>query len=185
MTQQDFTVDVPVLVGDEGASAVFGRLLWSLVIAPAITSQVKLANSDTLCWRGTLIPRAEPGQGARGQRFGAASSREHSPQLVLRTSGLDNASRRRVFLPGAPAGWSEGGLLSTAGFEGLTSHARALFMGLSPLTGADASRWMVAYPYAVTPDLGNAFGVGFRDVEFVRVCEHTDRAPDLTSAIWP
>jgi len=185
LTSQTLTVNVPSLAGDIEASRIFGRYLWSLTMAPAISRLVELLTAEVVCWSATPLSSLDLGNGAVGQKFSGVSRRDDTPQVVLLTGSLDAFGRRRLFLPGAPPDWSEGGLLTKDGWEGTLSHARALWMGLQPIAPNVVSEWLVAYPRAVLPSPENPSGLGLRRIRGVRVCHHTDRAPDLSGAMWP
>jgi hypothetical protein len=52
-------------------------------------------------------------------------------------------------------------------------------MGLGPGSGVATVEWLLAYPGTLEPTPDNLTGVAFRRVNHVRVCYHTDRAPDV------
>lgn len=180
LTQQDLTVDMPSFEGQTENTQAFGPVLWSLAIAPAISIEVGLYAFDFISWRTMTVPNFVIAPSVRGHRFATPAARGDTAQLVLNVGTARPQDRRRFFLPGYPAGWSERGLLNRDGWEGLIAHARGMYMGMQPIIPDPVMHWLVAYPDAIAPELGNLRGVGFRQVTSVRVCWHLDKAPEFS-----
>lgn len=184
-TSHDLTADVPMLAGNQDASRLFGQALWQLAIAPAISGTAELRIMWTATWRQISVPVPVPVSGARGLQLGSGTSREESAQLVLLTGHNDDMGRRRIFLPAVPQNWVRNELLQPLGMEALTTLVRGWYMGLRPIAPDIRLRWLIAYLDVIDGEVGNPYGVGFREVNYVRVCQHTDRAPELPSGLWP
>lgn len=184
-TQQELTADVPMLFGEPGRSALLGRLLWQTAIAPAISRDVHLRAVWTATWKEISVPIPIQVDGHRGVQFGKSTPRDHAGQLVLMSGHNDSWGRRRLFLPSIPNAWVDGGLLAPAGWQALLTHARAMYMGLRPLAPGAVMRWLIAYLEDDHIAPANPYGVHFREVTSVRVCWHTDKAPERTSGLWP
>lgn len=184
-TSQEITVDAPALASRPDKVADYFRALWTVTIAPAISHDVALVELWTAQWKTLAIPTPIPVTNTYGLRLLPPAAREHSVQLVLMPDSDNPNLRRRLFLPGVPAGYVGPDFIEGFGWPALLSQARGAFMGLQPLPPAVQTAWLVAYPGAVRPAIGNALGVGFRRVRSVRVCWHVDRAPELPAGIWP
>lgn len=184
-TQQDLHVDAPGLNNDHDHSLALGRLLWQGVVATATTANVQLAYAFMVAWH--ISPLAEPFApiGARGLRLGRAAPRAHSPVLLLHSGHNDDDAARRVFLYGAPAEWQDGELLTDAGWDNLMPWAYGLAMGvLANFCGGEV-QLLHAYPRRVDVVPENLGGVAFRRVSSLRVCQYVDKAPALSSELWP
>lgn len=185
LSSLDLTADIPLLANMPEAAKRFGVSLWSTAIAPAISKDVELAVVWTANWKVDTVPEPVPIMGVRGLFPGAPTERDHAGQIVALTGHYDALGRRRLLLPGIPARWVRGGLLQPEAMERLQETARGMYMGLRPLFPNSRCRWLIAYVDAIDPELDNPYGVCFRDVTSVRVCHHTDRAPDLPQGLWP
>lgn len=184
-TQQELSLHVPGLAEKYDETEALAKLLWSLTIAPAISRQCQLYATDLVVWRGLAVPKPLVSDTQTGQLFARASTRESSGQLVLLTGDGEPRWRRRFFFGGIPTDWADDNLLTTKGWEGLVAHARGMIMGLGTQHPDPQAEWLVAYPRVVTPTGTNPHGVGFRPVTSVRVCWHTDKAPELSVGGWP
>lgn len=180
LTRQALTVNAPNFLGNAEALLRLGRLLWLGVTAPAVTTSVRLELMAIHAWRGSGIGVPQPVAETKGQRTAFTAPREQSPQLLMLTGHPDDDGKRRFFLPGVPRNWVADGLLTPAGWEELMGHARSIIMGLGAEGGAQPLDWLWAYPGALEPTLENPVGVAFRRVRHIRVCYHTDRAPDVS-----
>lgn len=184
-TRQEFTVDAPELYGGLQESIDLGLVLWQLVIAPAISGEVKLIVHDTVCWR--LAPAAVPMSHAfeRGGALGTPAARANSPVVMMHTGHLDAMALRRLYFPGAPSTWVAGGLMTPTGLGRLEGHMQGVYIGLArELTGAPM-RWLIRYPDLLPATAENPSGVSFRLVEYLRIVHHVDRAPDPSGEPWP
>lgn len=177
-TQQSITVNAPQLEGKTEATKRLGPLLWSVLTAPAVVGDVSMYLSFSTSWRAYGVPQPYAGIEGRGNLIGLSSSRERTPQIVMLTGHLDNAGRRRLFVPGAPRHWSSDGLLTTPGWEALLPHAAGCMLGLAEPGLASGLEWLIAYPNVLEASLANLPGVAFRRVTHLRVCSHTDKAPE-------
>lgn len=179
-SQHDITLNAPTLMADPLAADKHGRLLWEALVAPATSWQCALWGFDVVHWRGAGVPHLVPVTGVTGRHGGAPASRDDSLQLVLMPGNGVGRQRRRWFLPGTPASWVSGGLLTREGWEGGLTLARAMVMGLMMIYPDPTSQWLMYYEGVAPFDLGNPRGVAFQYAMGVRCCHHTDRAPDLT-----
>lgn len=179
-TRQMLTVDAAQFIGNEEATLRYGQALWRGVTAPAVTSSVELLSMSVIYWKGIGLGVPHPVLEARGEHHAFTAGRDDSPQLLLLTGHPDDDGKRRLFMPGVPRNWVAHGLLTPEGWEKLMGHARALIMGLGPGSGVSTVDWLLAYPGALEPSLTNPTGVAFRRVHHIRVCYHTDRAPEVT-----
>jgi hypothetical protein len=138
-----------------------------------------------MCWRGMLAPSFIPQQLGNGHVFGATAARDDTAVIVMHTGHGDARSRRRLFFPGTPAAWVADGMLKKEGAEAFQEVARGLMLGLGAVTGASAAQWLIAYPNMFEDGLSPAVKVGFRFVNFVRVCLFTERMPEGNQINWP
>lgn len=177
-TQQRITVNVPELEGHTEATNRLGPLIWSVTTAPAVVGDISMYLSFATTWRSYGLPVPFGGIEGRGNLIGTASARDRTPQMVMLTGHDDDAGRRRLFMPGAPNTWSSGGLLTPAGWEALMPHAAGCMLGLAEPQLLSGLEWLIAYPNVLEASLGNLPGVAFRRVKHLRVCQHTDKAPE-------
>lgn len=184
-TQQELTVDVPVLNGMHDETIALAGALWDAVVAPATTSSVQLLYSDVLIWHEAPLP----GIGAGGFRFGRqpgrSASRAHSGVLLFHSGHDDDYAARRMFAYGMPERWTDGELLTEAGWDNLMAWGHALSMGLSAHFAGGTMQLLLMYPGVVESVPENLLGVGFRRVTDIRVCQYVDKAPELSTALWP
>lgn len=179
-TRQSLTVNVPQLEGMPDATRLLGRLLWGTVTAPAVIGDVKLTHVSVTFWKSLGVAIPMPIQELRGNLIGRASPREHTPQMVMLTGHADDDGKRRFFFPGAPRGWVKDGLLQKEGWEHLLPHAAGCMLGLQEPALSSGLEWLIAYPGVLESTLENFTGVAFRRVTHLRVCHHTDKAPEVT-----
>lgn len=184
-TQQELTVDIPLLRDRVPTTRTLGLALWQVLIAPAISSDVELEQVWCATWRKNEVPIPQVAAFQFGFQPRGGTERDHAGQLVLMTGHADKAGVRRLFLPCIPRTWVNRGQLTPSGFEALITQARAMFMGLSNIQPSTMSRWLIAYTDMVEKTDANPYGVAFREVTHVRVCSHTDKAPEQPSGLWP
>ena len=177
-TQQTLTVNAPQLEANTEATRRLGPLLWSVLTAPAVVGDVSMYLCWTTIWKAYAVLPPAGGLELRGNLFGPASRRVDTPQIVMLTKHPDNAGRRRLFMPGAPRDWSSGGMLTTQGWEQLLAHAAGCMLGLAEPGLVSGLEWLIAYPNVLEASLANLPGVAFRRVTHLRVCQHTDKAPE-------
>lgn len=179
-TQQTITVDAPLQALSTAGAQRLGRLLWQVMLAPAITSSTSSFLFFMTQWMASPISTPVPMQPVEGQRFGPASRRDDTPQIVMLTGHVGDSGKRRLFLPGAPRSWSSDGQLVTPGWENIIQHCRGLMMGFGDIAPSQALKLLIAYPDVIEPEIGNPGGVAFREVRHLRVCSHTDKAPEAS-----
>lgn len=177
-TQQTITVNVPQLEGMTEATKRLGPLLWSVLTAPAVSGDVRMYMTWSTSWKVYGAPTPFAGIEGRGNLIATAAARDDTPQMVMLTGHVDDDGRRRLFMPGAPASWSSEGMLTTAGWEGMMAHANGLMLGLATPDLVSGLEWLIAYPNVLEATLGNMPGIAFRRVQHLRVCQHTDKAPE-------
>jgi hypothetical protein len=177
-TQQQLTVDAPALVDQMTPTKALGRLLWGSFAAPAAVGDVSMYACLLTTWKAYAGPVVAPGPELRGNLFGSASPRGETPQAVMMTGHNDDDGRRRLFFAGAPNNWAENGLLTMAGWEGLWPHCVGLTTGLMSPGLSAGLEWLLAYPDRLESSLTNLPGVAFRKVTHLRICWHTDKAPE-------
>lgn len=184
-TRQELTLDVPALYSSLEPSMKLGAGVWARAIAPAITHDVELIGWDTVMWR--LAPAGLPMTtfGMYGGAPGPTAARDDSGCVILHTGHDDSLARRRMFYPGIPAGWVHDGLLTGSGMQNLQTVTRGAYIGMSGQWNGGPYRWLIAYPGLLTPTIDNGDGVAFRTVEYLRVCQHTEKAPLLSGEPWP
>lgn len=185
LTQQELSIDVPALEGDEGKSRTFGPMLWRTVVAPATTFQTYLVGTDVVCWKGLAAPLPHVHVPVGGVRGGDPCSRENTPQVVLHTGHTDDMARRRFFLAGAPESWVGGRMVTLEGWDELESWWNALGVFARELVPGAPAQLLIAYPNLLPTSVENPTGVGFRKVVTGRGTLHAARAPDPSGASWP
>lgn len=183
-TRQVITVNAAGVLGQAAATVRLGSLLWAAITAPAVTSSVRLSMLSITHWHSLGLPVPQPIPEVAGERQAFTSPRDESGQLLLLTGHPDDDGKRRLFMPGMPRDWAEHGLLTKRGWEHLLQHARGLIMGLGVESPLHSVEWLLAYPGALEPSVDNPTGVAFRFVKHVRVCSHTDKAPEVTGLDW-
>jgi len=182
---QVITVEAPELFGEREKSQKLGELVYQSLVASATTFQTRCIYIETVVWRGGSFPWPSSPDQLRGDHFAASTARHDTGVLVLHTGHADGLARRRFYLGGMPSTWTSGRLLNVEGAERLQELARGMIVGLVTGSGHLPMRLLLAYPRKL--DLGGVFGpvVGFRFVEHIRVCQYTERAPDLSEELWP
>lgn len=179
-TRQSITVNAPQFIGNEEAARRYGRLLWQGVTAPAVTNSVILRMMTVTYWNALSLSVPQPVDETRGERMAFGTGRDNAAQLLMLTGHPDDDGKRRLFLPSVPRDWVANGLLTPRGWEELMAHARSLIMAFGFGSETATVNWLIPYPGALEPTVANPVGVAFRHVKHVRVCYHTDRAPDVT-----
>jgi len=183
MSQITLSVDVPEFHDQPASSLLLGRELWDRSIASAMTRDVMLEIVETWTWRMGWGSFVAPQTNVRGGQIAPAAPRRDSGCLVLHTGHSDNYARRRLILPGIPRSWAHDGLLTDGARGALETMAQFMVMGMCGHLNGAPMIWLNHYPDVDKGDPTNPFGVAFRRVEFVRVCWHTDRAPDPSMAL--
>lgn len=184
-TQTEMSLDVPALQGDLNSSLKLGGELWRRAIAPAITRHVELLGTDVVMWRyqPSALPMSE--SFSKGLLVGTPAPRADSACLVLLTGHFDKMGFRRLFLPGIREAWVAGGLLTRTARGALQDLSYSLVMGLcTGIVGAPYT-WLIAYRDLLPATSSNPSGVSFRPVQGLRVCHHTEKAPEPSGMPWP
>lgn len=185
MTSWEISVDVPGFDGKVDETKALAVPLFSASIATAICTSVDLV------WVDYIIHRNAPGAGilgggfAGGRRFGTPAPREKSGVLSFNTEHGDKYGKRRHYLYGMPIDWQDENGLTSKGWDGAMGYAHLLTMGLSGHFGAGQMQMLLAYWDVVPRTVGNFYGVAFRRVVSYNVFEHTDKAPELSTDLWP
>jgi len=184
-TRQELTLNVPSLLSNPDASIALGVHLWKRGIAPAITRHVRMWAYETVLWHQLPFPNMTPVDDAYGLLDGAAAPRADTPYVGFHSDHSDDMGMRRFFLPGAPASWISGRQLTRGGRDALE--------GWGIMLGAACSSYLIGAPMQLqllfnellVPSAGNITGAAFRPVKWVRGFEHTARAPEPSSGVWP
>lgn len=184
-TQQELTLDLGDLRDRADLTLAVAPVIWKATIAAAISSEVQLLWTDVMMWRGSLFPQLAIGSAPSGSKASGAGTRDNVPQFLMMTPDPHPRYSRRLFLPGAPGAWHDDGLLTRSGFEQMMELGRGLIMGFKPFFPDPAANWLIAYRGVLPDTLENPLGVAFKQVTHLRICQHTDRAPDNAGFVWP
>lgn len=185
LTQQELTVDVPEFVDDVEKTHALAVELWRRTIAIAISGDVQLMYVEVMLWRGLPIPGIVPVSNVYGLLGGTAAARDDTPCVVMHTGHEDSMARRRFFLPGVPSRWVNDGLLTHGAISALEAWGIGTFISMARHISTSPLLWLIAYPGLLPAGPGNVTGVAFRRVEHLRICWHTEKAPEPSSEPWP
>lgn len=185
LTSQVLHFDVPGLNGDIPHTRSLINVLWLSAIAPAITRSVRLDWYEYVIWKSAPLPQIGAPFNSRGNRFDTPARRDDTGVLLLESGHRDDYGSRRLFAAGMPIGWSNSGLLTEAGWDGLMDWAFLITMGMSAYFSGGSLQLLLGYPGFMPPTVENLTGMQFRLATSIRVCQYTDRAPDEGPAIWP
>lgn len=162
-----------------------GPMLWVGSVAGATSGAARLVECECVMWKYLAAPFPASVGIATGSVGLTSAPREGTGVLLLRTGHTDNRSARRLFVPGTPAAWSVGGLLTDTGKRALEGLGHRMIMGMLGAVLGGPLVWLLHYTDAVEPQIGNERGVAFRRVESVDVCWHTERAPAPSGQPFP
>lgn len=159
--------------------------LWTLLVAPATVRSSTLIWMEWIAWK--QLPLAQPyvGPFTEGRLVERTRARDQQLVIVLHSGHTDDYAGRRFFLPGTPIGWSDGELLTQAGYEHGMDMVNAWAMAALAWYCGGTVSLIHAYPGILEPAEGNLGGVAFRLVSDLRLCQYVDKAPDLSSELWP
>lgn len=181
----ELSVDVPVFNGLHDETVKLGLELWNYTIATAISSSVVLLFMDYAIHKEQPAVSIAGGFGSHGQRFETPAPRSKSGVLSFNTHHDDGNGRRRHYLYGMPNNWQGTNGLTSRGWDGCFAYAHLLAMGLQSHSGAGNIQHLLAYWNVLPVTLDNLYGVAFRRVLSYNVFEHTDKAPDQFTTLWP
>lgn len=184
-TQQVLSFDIPVLESDPSKT---GHILWNLwqgLVATATVGSTSLAYIFYVQWKQGPGPLLYAGLPLSGLHFGPSAGRKQQGVLVMHSGHDDDYAARRFFTPGMPRSWQDGQLLTEAGWDGLMALANGWAMGVMAAYCGGDSQLLIAYPGIVDVTPSNLGGVAFRRVASLRACHYIDKAPELSSEIWP
>lgn len=184
-TQQEVSVDMPDYSSEKDIVNGVGDLLWQTLIATAICRSCSIDLIMAVRWK--QVPLAVPfvPSFSSGRLFQTVSPREESACIQMHTGHTDSYATRRFFLAGIPNNWHSDGLLNDRGWDNVLAHMQGVWMGMSSFFTGSEMQWLIAYPRVVDATISNISGVGFRRVVALRVCHHTEKAPELTTELWP
>lgn len=183
---QDLTLDVPDLSLELGPLQRFASSIWTATYGSALSSQIHCSIVTVVNWKTTSpVLITVPIITVSGGVHIAAAERKDSGCVVFHTGHGDNYARRRLYLPGIPRNWVHEGLLNGTGQTALMNLMFKLYMAFKGGELPNPYRWMIAYPRVVASSVDNFFGVGFREPQFFRVCNHTGKPPEGAGLDWP
>lgn len=179
------TVDVPAFNGLHDETVALGLQLFNYTIATAICSSVVLLYYDYLIHKEGPAVSIAGGFGGGGRLFGTPAPRNKSGVLTFNTEHDDKNGRRRHYLYGMPFNWQDANGLTSRGWDGCMGYGHLLAMGLQAHSGAGNLQQLIAYWNVLPSTIGNVYGVAFRRVLSYNVFQHTDKAPDQFTPLWP
>lgn len=185
-TQLELSVELGLLNGLVEKSVTYGQRLWNEAIAPAINFLTVPLWMDYVIWRSSPATGIAGGLMNSGQVGGRTSGRNDCAVLILHTGENDRYSTRRLFLAGTPRDCVSSRMLTNTGWDHVTRWAHALAMSIVSYGPIAETGLLLMFPNVVDPTPENLLGVGFRRVNYIRVCQYTDKAPEQsTSVAWP
>lgn len=159
--------------------------LWTLLVAPATVRSSSLVWMEWVYWKAAPLAQPYVGPFTTGRIVEQTRSRDEQLVLVLHSGHADEYAGRRFFLPGTPAGWSEDGVLTTRGYENGMDMVNAWAMAALAWYCGGTVSLIHAYPGLLPSVPENLAGVAFRLVSDIRLCQYVDKAPELSSSLWP
>lgn len=159
--------------------------LWTLLVAPATVRSSSLVWLEWVAWK--QVPLAQPyvGPFTTGGIVERTRARDEQLVIVLHSGHADDYAARRFFLPGTPIGWSDGELLTQAGWDNGMNMLNAWAMGALAWYCSGQVSLIHAYPGVLPSTQQNLAGVAFRLVSDLRLCQYVDKAPELSTKLWP
>lgn len=157
----------------------YGQFMLRASIALAMSWRARVDSAWVCRWAEDAVWTPLDWSQLAGQESGAVAARGDSACITMMSDHTDPEGFRRLTIPGVPAAFAEEGMLTTYGAEQVQTLARAMIAGTGLDMGASSPVWMMLYPNAYPEGIVPAARVGFRYVRRVRVCQHTDRAPDF------
>lgn len=184
-TSWEMTVDAFGLNGMRDESIALGPRLFDSTIATAICTSVDLVYFDYLIHKLAPAPSIGGGGFHRGHIFSTPAPRDKTACLTFNTGHGDTFGRRRHYLYGMPINWQDGALLTNRGWDGCMAYAHMLSMGMSgQFIGGDLQH-LIAYWNVVPQTPTNFWGIGFRRVTSYNVFQYVEKAPELSTELWP
>jgi len=181
----ELSVDIPAFNGLPDESRAIGGAIWNSTVATATTSSLVLLYYDFLIHKAGPAVSIAGGFGLSGRQFGTPAPRNKSGVLTFNTHHGDRYGNRRHYLYGMPNNWQDANGLTSRGWDGCMAYAHLLAMGLQAHNGAGMMQHLIPYWNVVPADINNLFGVAFRRVASYSVYQHTDKAPDQFTTLWP
>lgn len=184
-TEQTLSFDLFGLGSTPALTPVVLWDLWTLMVAPATVRSSSLVWLEWVAWKSTPLAQPYVGSFTQGRLVHDTRSRDEQLCIVMHSGHADDYAGRRFFLPGTPAGWSDAGVLTPTGWESGMEMLNAWAMGaLAWYVGGQVSL-IHAYPGVLPSIPENLAGVAFRLVSDLRLCQYVDKAPTLSSELWP
>lgn len=176
------TVDYPDGVDDPVRTSKSVIPLWKAAIAPAISFLTSYVSGSGHLWKyGVSVDGT--GTFPVGENGIFPMGKEHGVAVVLHSGQADRYARRRLIFPTCPRAWiDDRGQLEDDGAGKMLTHLRGMFGGLHGSIENAPFSWLMAYPETVENPLGGPKQVGFRRVEWVRLCQYTVPCPDTSLA---
>lgn len=181
----EISVDVPVFNGLVDESRALGSALWANTVATATCSSLVLLYYDYLIHKASPAVSIAGGFGNNGRIPLTPAPRNKSGVLSFNTHHDDGYGRRRHYLYGMPNNWQDQNGLTSRGWDGCMAYAHLLAIGLQNHSGAGLMQHLIPYWNVVPASIDNLFGVAFRRVLSYNVFQHTDKAPDVFTTLWP
>lgn len=184
-TASVFSFDV---FGLENHADKTGAALWAIwagIVAPATTRQTSLYYIEFVDWKASPLAQVYVGLPLSGRLVRPVGPRSQQGVMILHDDLADDFSGRRFFTPGMPREWCDGELLTDAGWDNLMNLIGGWACGAMGYFGNGQLSLLNAHPHSCDEELGNLGGVGFRLVSSLRVCQYVDKAPTLSTDLWP
>lgn len=174
---QTLTMDVPELEPDINKTILWAGLFWGTAVATATSDQCACTEVELYDLLGGGFIRHTfdvPIPGARPEDPCSSSS---CPTIQIHSGRMDRFALRTFHFVGSPRSWSSGGLLTDVGMRTIENTAQAYKIAMERPLGLGPIQWLNAYRNIGQPGTSGHLVVGVREVEYVRVCHHTGKAP--------
>lgn len=185
-TQLELTVELGLLNGRPDLSVEYGQKLWNVAIAPAMHVLTVPLWMDYVIWNNSPATGIAGGLMNSGAVPGPTAPKEDTACVILHTGDNDKYSTRRWFLSATPRAYVADRKLTSTGWDQLSWWMHGIAMSLISYGPIAFTGLLLMFPNVVEPTPENLLGVGFRRVNYLRICEYVDKAPDQsTSVAWP
>jgi hypothetical protein len=181
----EISVDAFNLNGHHDETVALGGRLFTASIATAICTSTRLEFFDYFIHKTMAAPSISGGAGLTGKLFGTPAPRRSSAALTFNTGHSDSYGRRQQYLYGMPNAWQDGAFLTNAGWDGVMGYAYLLAMGLQGQHFAGELQHLIPYWHVLPTSVPNFFGVAFRRVTSYNVFQYVEKAPELSTGLWP
>jgi hypothetical protein len=181
----EISVDAFNLNGKHDETVALGSRLFNATIATAICTSTRLEYYDYFIYKEAPAPSLTGGAGATGKLFGTPAPRRSSAVVTFNTGHSDSYGRRQHALYGMPYAWQDGTFLTERGWDGVMGYAHLLAMGLQGQHFAGELQHLIAYWHVLPLSVPNFFGVAFRRVTSYNVFQYVEKAPELSTGLWP